>query len=68
MSIPPLLPRGPGLVMKWTGLPADTIQGVYSRDLVALLANMLSTDPGARPFARQVYRECTRERQEIGIH
>jgi hypothetical protein len=64
----PVLPRGPGQVMKWTGLPAGAIQGGYSRDLVALLANMLSTDPGARPSARQVYRECTRERQEIGIH
>ena len=64
----PLLPRRPGQVMKWTGLPADAIQGGYSGDLVALLANMLSTDPGDRPSARQVYRECTDERTESGMH
>ena len=67
MFIPPVLPRGPGQVMKWTGLPAGAIQGGYSGDLVALLASMLSTDPGDRPSAGQVYRECTEERQEWGI-
>ena len=68
MSISPLLPRGPGQVMKWTGLPAGAIQGGYSGDLVALLANMLSTDPGDRPSARQVVRECTDERTESSMH
>ena len=64
----PFLARGPGQVMKWTGLPAGAIQSGYSGDLLALLATMLSTDPGARPSAGQVDRECTEERQEKGRH
>ena len=63
-SVTPLLPRGPGQVMKWTGLPACAIQGGYSGDLLALLASMLHTDPGARPSAGQVEQDCTAERQE----
>ena len=63
MTIATLLPRNPDQVMKWTGLPAGAIHGGYFMDLLGLLASMLSKDPGDRPSAGQVFRECKDERQ-----
>jgi len=46
-----------------SGLPAH-----YSADLHKLLRRMLSPDPKNRPTASEVWKECTNERLEIGLH